>query len=225
VKQAGASPGSGRRIPYKWRAPAGALMPVMAFWNTPAFCDEIQHPAKKGNLAKVEVLIKRHPDGVASRDKKGQTALHHAARNGHKDIVELLLADKAEVDARDKYGNTPSSDAATPDGNGGVAELLLAHGAQVDARNLCGATALHAPAWFGAVDLAEVLVAHGADVNARTNEQPLKHSNSGCTLGETPLRSATARTGIGRRRGGETFNPFANQDAVVNLPRLHSGHF
>jgi len=200
-------------------------MLLMVFWNSPARCDQIHDAAKKGDLAKVEQLIKSHPDSVAGRDKKGQTALHHAARNGRKDIVELLLANKAEVDARDRYGNTPLSDAATADGNGGVAELLLAHGAQVDARNVCGATALHAAAWFGAVDVAEVLVAHGADVNARTNEQPLKHSNAGCNLGETPLRSATARIGIVRRRDGQTFNPFANQDAVANLLRQHGGHY
>ncbi len=37
----------------------------------------------------------------------GQTPLHMAACKGHKDVAELLLANKAEVNAKDNNGVTP----------------------------------------------------------------------------------------------------------------------
>ena len=35
------------------------------------------------------------------------TLLHYAALKNHKDLAELLLANKADVNAKDNYGNTP----------------------------------------------------------------------------------------------------------------------
>lgn len=44
-----------------------------------------------------------------STDAEGATALHHAAFNGHRDIVELLLNAGADINARDKtHGATPA---------------------------------------------------------------------------------------------------------------------
>ena len=44
---------------------------------------------------------------VFSKDNKGKTPLHWAALSGHKDVVELLLASKAEVNAKNNDGQTP----------------------------------------------------------------------------------------------------------------------
>jgi len=60
--------------------------------------------------------------------------LHTAATEGHKDIVELLLANKADVNVRDKNGWVPL-DWAALDGNKEIVELLLASKADVNARN------------------------------------------------------------------------------------------
>jgi ankyrin repeat protein len=50
-----------------------------------------------------------------------------AAWDGRKDVVELLLANKAEINAKDKGGNTPLR-AAASNGHKDVAELLRQHG-------------------------------------------------------------------------------------------------
>ena len=61
------------------------------------------------------------------------TPLHCAAAEGHKDVAELLLANKAEVNAKDNNGGTPLHDAAVK-GHKDVAELLLANKAEVNAK-------------------------------------------------------------------------------------------
>ena len=43
---------------------------------------------------------------VDATDKIGNTALMFAARDGHKDKVQMLVKDGANVDATDKIGNT-----------------------------------------------------------------------------------------------------------------------
>ena len=37
----------------------------------------------------------------------GDSPLHHAAWNGHKEIVELLIVNGADVNAKDNYKSTP----------------------------------------------------------------------------------------------------------------------
>lgn len=52
-------------------------------------------------------ILKEDPDLVFSKDSNGWTPLHFAAFNGHKDVVELLLASRADVNAKDNEGYTP----------------------------------------------------------------------------------------------------------------------
>ena len=44
---------------------------------------------------------------VNARDSGGSTHLHQEAINGHKEIVELLIAEGANVNAKDDDGATP----------------------------------------------------------------------------------------------------------------------
>jgi ankyrin repeat protein len=56
--------------------------------------------AGKGDLATVESLLKGNPKLVLSKDDKSDTPLHLAASHGYRDVVALLLASKADVNAR-----------------------------------------------------------------------------------------------------------------------------
>ena len=90
-------------------------------------------------------------------------------------MVELLLASKADVNAKDNDGWTPLHTATGKD----VVELLLAHGADVNAKTSGGRTPLHIAAMIGEADKVELLLANGAEVNAK--------DNGGCT----PMYEAT----------------------------------
>ena len=129
-------------------------------WSNLVFGGEIHDAAREGNLGKVQALLRDHPDLVFSKDNKGSTPLHVAAMTGHKDVVELLLASKARVNARANVGDSPLHLAAFH-GHKDVAELLLASKAKVNARDKAGLTPLRVAALHGQQDVAELLRKHG----------------------------------------------------------------
>lgn len=99
----------------------------------------------------------------------GWTPLHWAAAKGHKDVVELLLANKADADATESFGWTPLHWAAN-NGRRDVVELLLASKANVNSNNNNGGTPLHWAETKGHRDVVDLLLAKGADANARDNK-------------------------------------------------------
>jgi len=157
--------------------------------------DPIFFATVTGNSAKAAALLKEKPDLVFIKGKNGATPLHLAAAlPGGEKVAEVLLANKADVNARNDAGNTPLH-VSEISGNPNMAELLLAKGADINARNNTGATPLHMAAAVGHKEMVESLLGKGANVNARDN------------AGETPLRWAE-KSGkkdmveLLRRRGG-----------------------
>lgn len=143
----------------------------------------IHDVAACGEIGKVNALLAENP-GLASKvDSDGNTPLHGAARNDHKDVVKVLLAHGAEVNAKDNEGATPLHLAAGR-GNKDVAELLLANKAEVNAKRRGDATPLHNAASGGHKDVMRLLLAHEADVNATT------------WGGDTPLHYAALGSGV-----------------------------
>jgi ankyrin repeat protein len=57
------------------------------------------------------------------------TPLHIAVASGHRDIVELLVTRGADVNVKDRMGQTPL-DMAKQKRQTEIIDLLLAHGAQ-----------------------------------------------------------------------------------------------
>ena len=73
--------------------------------------------------------------------RTGITPLQQAARDGHKEIADLLIAEGADVNAKNDYGWTPLHWAASR-GHKEIVELLIAKGANVNAKNKYGTTPL-----------------------------------------------------------------------------------
>ena len=149
--------------------PCLAFMLFILMLSNLAFCGEIHDAASQGDLEKVKSLLKTNPELVYNKDDNGWTPLHDAAAKGHKDVVALLLANGAEVNAK-KWDRTPLHEAVV-NGHKDVAELLLANGAEVNARGHRGFTPLE---WSirtkGEKTMVDLLIANGADVNARDNQ-------------------------------------------------------
>ena len=93
----------------------------------------------------------------------GRTPLHCAANGGHKEIIELLIAEGADVNAKVEGAGTPLHYAARW-GHKEIGKLLIAAGADVNAKNKYGSTPLHSA---DTKEIAELIIAAGADVNAK----------------------------------------------------------
>ncbi len=105
-------------------------------------------------------------------DEHGATALMWGARDEEK--VRLLIAHRADVNARSKFGRTPLMIASTFTGNVGTVEALLKAGADLSAVDEGKESALTLAVMTGDVALAEVLLKAKADVNqGRATEKPL----------------------------------------------------
>ena len=115
--------------------------------------------------------------------------LFWAINNNHTEIVELLIANGANINVRDNDGYTPLYSAVSW-GNKEVVKLLIANGADVNGKIKDGWTPLHRAAYQGEKEAVKLLIANGADVNAKNNN------------GSTPLYSAASG---GRKEVAELF--------------------
>src|ERR1039458_5919727 len=83
-----------RRVSIMSIALASLCLATSCHKNPPG-SREFLDAAWKGDVVRVQMLLKDHPDLVVSKDIRGGTALHFAIYGGHKDVAELLLARQA----------------------------------------------------------------------------------------------------------------------------------
>ena len=81
----------------------------------------------KGNIEAVKQHLAAGMD-VNAKSDEGWTALHEAAFEGRKEIVELLISNGAHVNAKGESGRTPFDLATQSKRNLETADLLRKHG-------------------------------------------------------------------------------------------------
>ena len=131
---------------------------------------------KAGNIEAVKQHLEAGTDVNAS-DNLGRTALHKASGwQGQSEIVELLISNGADVNAKRSDGAIPLHYAVYYNRMEN-AEILLSNGADLNAKDgdQNGATPLHEAAWRSRKEIVDLLISKGADVNDKDNE------------GQTPL--------------------------------------
>uniref|UniRef100_A0A3Q1CGH0 Poly [ADP-ribose] polymerase n=1 Tax=Amphiprion ocellaris TaxID=80972 RepID=A0A3Q1CGH0_AMPOC len=130
---------------------------------------ELFEACRSGDLERVRKLVT--PKNVNGRDTAGRksTPLHFAAGFGRKDVVEFLLQNGANVQARDD-GGLVSLHNACSFGHAEVVSLLLHHGADANARDNWNYTPLHEAAIKGKIDVCIVLLQHGAEPTIRNTD-------------------------------------------------------
>jgi ankyrin repeat protein len=118
------------------------------------------------SFASIEAALKEEHKQL--KLSHGNTLLHHAVNEGKVDVMEKLIKEGFNIDAKNNYGNTPLHLAAI-NGNDKAAEILIQNGADVNAINNNGDSALHQAIKNGNPGVALYLIANGADVNAMNN--------------------------------------------------------
>ncbi|XP_041522116.1 ankyrin repeat and sterile alpha motif domain-containing protein 1B isoform X9 [Microtus oregoni] len=160
---------------------------------------ELLEAARTGNVALVEKLLSGRKGGILGggsgplplsnllsiwrgpnvncTDSSGYTALHHAALNGHKDIVLKLLQYEASTNVADNKGYFPIHLAAWR-GDVEIVKILIHHGpshSRVNEQNNENETALHCAAQYGHSEVVAVLLEELTDPTIRNSklETPL----------------------------------------------------
>lgn len=129
-------------------------------------CTALYWAARKGHVQAAELLLARGADTEATGSD--WRPLHIACASDSVDVIALLLAHGAHVNAAMEFGITPLDFTATQ-GSPDVARLLLDTGADVNNRDEKTATTpLHRAAIRGDWDMVTLLVGRGARVDAET---------------------------------------------------------
>ncbi|HYE21499.1 MAG TPA: ankyrin repeat domain-containing protein [Tepidisphaeraceae bacterium] len=144
----------------------GGKRTTVAYDDLPLKTGRFLQALRAGEEQGVAVLLGDTPELAMTRGPTGETPLHLAAAAGHRGIVDLLIKEKADVNAAEtnRFGGTPLHWAARQ-GRADMVWHLLEKGADAKAVNRrTGQTALHVAARHGDdADLAKVLLERGAD--------------------------------------------------------------
>jgi ankyrin repeat protein len=118
--------------------------------------------ARKWHEAVMQLLLE-HKAGVGANNKNRQTALHAAAGNGHKAVVQLQ-----KLDSKDSDCWTPPSWAA-PNGQEAVVKLLVEQSAELNSKDGRGQMPLSLVAQMGHEAVAKLLLEWGAELDSKDN--------------------------------------------------------
>ncbi len=137
------------------------------FFINQVFLDQsLMKAVCKNNIDEVSSLLARgaNANTTVSLHFHRTTLLITAAQYGYEKITDLLLADKADVNACDTNKCTALMYAVWHR-HTTIVQKLLDHKANIDAADCTGATALARTAYRGYPELAALLLAHGADAS------------------------------------------------------------
>ena len=114
------------------------------------------------------------------------TALHLGAAYGHPNVVQTLLSQGADIEAKDLKDMTALHYASCA-GHNAVVQLLLNKGCRLETRADIGLTALHMAAYTARNEVIKNLIAHGAAIDTKTLRSYFKIPD-----GSTPIHLAAS---------------------------------
>ena len=142
---------------------AGLLVLTISFSNT-ILADTFENAVAKNNITGIETYLDKATD-IDYRGTNGKTALMIAAREGNKDLVDLLIERGADINAKNINDGTPLMFAAI-NGNPEIISMLIDAGAEANATGTNGWGALMVAVAKGHHYSAQLLLDAGADVNS-----------------------------------------------------------
>jgi len=132
---------------------------------------DIFEASAAGQTDRVRELLKQNHELVNQFAPDGFYPIGLATFFGHKDTVELLIANGADVRTAAKNAMKVTSLHAAAAGKWiDIAKILLEHGADPNARQMSGYVPLHEIAGQGSIEFAKLLLDNGADINAKSDD-------------------------------------------------------
>jgi ankyrin repeat protein len=176
-----------------------------------------------GDVKEVQQLIEGGADVNEQEDSEG-TVLMMAASRKDIEVVKVLLANGADINAKSKDGRTALMAAAYGDAK--ITKLLLDRGADVRTKTEDGHTALLSAVMAGSADAVKMLLDKGADVNAlsesnMSSETCLMHAaGSGQEAIVKLLLENGADVNAKTKHGGTALLPACNSGQVEIVKML-----
>jgi ankyrin repeat protein len=155
----------------------GVTMGMVAMRSAPT--EPLVKAAQEDDLNAVNETLLAQPDANVRDKGTGSNALEHAIQNANRDMVQVLLWARADVNARNSLGQTVLMMLGEKITSDIVWDLINA-GAKVNLRDNDGDTALIEAARSNNLDVLKTLLEAGAKVNAKNND------------GQTPLMMAAS---------------------------------
>ncbi|KAF3316763.1 hypothetical protein TWF173_001426 [Orbilia oligospora] len=126
--------------------------------------------AHGGHSAVVEALLGWDAGWALNRtDLSDRTPLRTAVGRGSIEIVKMLIREGANIEAKNRYGETALSEAIARE-HAAVVEFLLGKGANLETENEFGRTPLMLAAELGRERIVDILLRGGADPTAKDHE-------------------------------------------------------
>lgn len=145
-----------------------SLVFIATFANAATYNNRFFRAVDENNVKELENQIKKGIYVNSHRnDSTGLTALIIASTNNFKDIVELLIANKADVNAKCNFGCCIPLLKAAEHGNIEIMKILLANEADINATITNGDTSLIYATLNGQVESVKFLIANKADINIK----------------------------------------------------------
>jgi ankyrin repeat protein len=157
------------------------------------------------------LLNSKHGPDVRVRDALGNTPLHLAAANGHRDVAWKLLKLNVEINSQAENGSSPLL-LASRNGHVDVLKLLLHrdYNADVHVRDRDGNTPLHHAALHCRVKVVRRLLK--CDAKPEVNAQNVE--------GSTPLHLAGEARRLGRQGGKDVVHLLLDHGADVQARNI-----
>ncbi|XP_048246286.1 uncharacterized protein LOC124127331 isoform X3 [Haliotis rufescens] len=126
---------------------------------------DLRDASRKGNMAAVKLILGAGRADVNCRGGGGRTPVMAAALGGHRDVVELLVNEGADVSLVDKDGNNILHQACRGGDVETVKFVLSLHVVDINSRGWRSRTPVVSAALRRHRDVVEFLVSEGADVS------------------------------------------------------------
>lgn len=133
--------------------------------------DVAKEEIKRKEARREEEARKQEEEARKQETKVLIASLMSASKKGRKEEVESLLAQGADINAKDGSGKTPLM-LASQTGHKDIVELLIDKGADVNVKvkESGGTTALILATFNSRKDIVELLLSRGADVNGKNDQ-------------------------------------------------------
>jgi ankyrin repeat protein len=169
-----------------------------------------------------ELLLSYGADANAT-DVFSRTPLHYAASTGNIEVARVLLTNKADVNAKNRFYSSTALHLAALSGNTNMAKLLIENGADVNAQDAFGAPLNMA----GSRDMVKLLLDNKADVGMKNSDgfTPLHLANKetaqillahGANLESTGYEGRTPLHQVAMRNENDMVEWFCSKGANVN---------